>query len=182
LSFRISSILTIVDFNKAATLKVYKSLIFRDFSFMKAVKKIAMVIVMQNDLQAAVDFYKTLGLTLVFHVKDRWAEFNINDLQIGLCPTEEKINLNRTGIVFETSDLNAFYDAHKESLNFLDKPTQAAHGLMASIQDPSGNILDLYEPTPEKIKELAEKLGADACCNQEEDSCCRIDSNQGGCC
>jgi predicted enzyme related to lactoylglutathione lyase len=142
---------------------------------MNAVKKIAMVIVMQNDLQAAVDFYKRLGLTLAFHVKDRWAEFKINDLQIGLCPTEDKINLNRTGIVFEIANLDAFYEAQKDSLNFLDKPTQAAHGIMASIQDPSGNILDLYQPTPEKVKELAEKLGTDTCCKQEEDSCCKTE-------
>jgi predicted enzyme related to lactoylglutathione lyase len=146
---------------------------------MNAVKKVAMVIVMQNDLQAAVDFYKKLGLTLVFHVNDRWAEFKINDLQIGLCPTDEKVNLNRTGIVFEIADLGAFYEAQKEALSFLDKPTEAAHGIMASIQDPSGNILDLYQPTPEKI---AEKLDADTCCKPQADSCCQSETNQGGCC
>ena len=149
---------------------------------MNAIKKVAMVIVMQNDLQAAVDFYKKLGLTLVFHVNDRWAEFKINDLQIGLCPTDEKVNLNRTGIVFEIADLEAFYEAQKETLSFLDKPTEAAHGIMASIQDPSGNILDLYQPTPEKIKELAEKMGADDCCKPQADSCCQTEVTQGGCC
>ena len=47
----------------------------------------------------------------------------------------------------------------------MDKPVDAAHGVMTSIQDPSGNILDLYQPTPEKIKELAEKM-------KKEDACC----------
>lgn len=149
---------------------------------MNTVKKVAMVIVMQNDLQAAVEFYKKLGLTLVFHVNDRWAEFKINDLQIGLCPTDEKVALNRTGIVFEIADLAAFYEAQKEALSFLDKPTEAAHGIMASIQDPSGNILDLYQPTPEKIKELQEKMGMDSCCAPQADSCCQPEANQGGCC
>ncbi len=142
---------------------------------MNAVKKVAMVIVMQNDLPAAVEFYKKLGLTLVFHVTDRWAEFKINDLQIGLCPTDEKVSLNRTGIVFEIADLAAFYEVQKDSLSFLDKPTEAAHGIMASIQDPSGNILDLYQPTPEK-------LAADSCCKPQADSCCETEANQGGCC
>lgn len=159
---------------------------------MNTVKKIAMVIVMENDLQAAVDFYKKLGLKLVFHVKDQWAEFKINDLQIGLCPTPEKVNLNRTGIVFEVGDINAFYESNKESLNFLDKPVEAAHGIMASIQDPSGNILDLYQPTPEKIQALKEKLAMeDGCCGgkscetsdlPEQDLCCESEANQGGCC
>ncbi len=133
---------------------------------MNAVKKLAMMIVMENDLQAAVEFYQKLGLELVFHVPHRWAEFKINGLQIGLCPTEEKIALNRTGIVFEVADLKSFYEEHKTSITFLDAPTDAQHGIMASIQDPSGNIIDLYQPTPEKVKELAEKLRA-------EDECCR---------
>ena len=152
---------------------------------MNAVKKVAMVIVMQNDLQAAVDFYKKLGLTLVFHVKDRWAEFKINDLQIGLCPTDEKVNLNRTGIVFEIADLGGFYDAQKEGLSFLDKPTEAAHGLMASIQDPSGNILDLYQPTPEKLQDAqncGDACGCEMAPEQVAESCCPSEANQGGCC
>ena len=152
---------------------------------MNAVKKVAMVIVMQNDLQAAVDFYKKLGLNLVFHVKDRWAEFKINDLQIGLCPTEEKITMNRTGIVFEIADLGAFYEAQKGALSFLDKPAEAAHGIMASIQDPAGNILDLYQPTPEKLKE-AQNCGDACACEMAQEqaavSCCAPEANQGGCC
>lgn len=159
---------------------------------MNAVKKVAMVIIMENDLQAAVDFYKNLGLKLVFHVPGRWAEFKINDLQIGLCPTEEKVQFNRTGIVFEVENLAAFYEEQKEVLNFMDKPIDAAHGVMTSIQDPSGNILDLYQPTPEKVKEFAEKMKMeDACCGgescdpeeaQKDDSCCESEPSQGGCC
>lgn len=159
---------------------------------MIAVKKLAMMIVMENDLQAAVDFYQKLGLTLAFHVPHRWAEFKINDLQIGLCPTEEKVQLNRTGIVFEVEDLNAFYEAHKDSITFLDKPTEATHGVMASIQDPSGNILDLYQPTPEKIQALSEKLRKeDECCGpkgcspeaiEEDQGCCADEQNSGQCC
>ena len=75
---------------------------------MNMVKKVAMIIVMENDLQAAVDFYKKLGLKLIFHVPGRWAEFKISHLQIGLCPTDEKVQYNRTGIVFEVEDSAAF--------------------------------------------------------------------------
>lgn len=159
---------------------------------MIAVKKLAMMIVMENDLQVAVEFYQKLGLELVFHVPHRWAEFKINEVQIGLCPTEEKIQLNRTGIVFEVPDLKAFYEERKEQITFLDKPTEAGHGIMASIQDPSGNILDLYQPTPEKIKELAEKLRKeDECCGPkgctpeqmaDAEGCCSDEQNPEQCC
>ena len=159
---------------------------------MKSIKKVAMIIIMQNDLQAAVEFYKKLGLTLVFHLKDRWAEFKINDIQIGLCPTQEKIQYNRTGIVFEIADLDAFYQETKDSLSFLDKPVEAPHGIMVSLQDTSGNILDLYQPTPEKIQDLKEKLkntqscgGACSCENEQKkevDSCCKTEQNRGKCC
>jgi predicted enzyme related to lactoylglutathione lyase len=156
---------------------------------MQAVKKVAMVIVMENNLEAAVEFYKKLGLKLIFHLKERWAEFKIGDLQIGLCPTSEKIEYNRTGIVFEIADLAAFYEAQKDALSFLDKPVEATHGVMVSLQDPSGNIIDLYQPTPEKVKDLAQKMGGqDACCgnpaNGEEksDSCCRSEAANQGCC
>lgn len=159
---------------------------------MNAVKKIAMIIIMQNDLAAAVEFYKKLGFTLIFHVKDQWAELKLNNIQIGLCPTQEQVQYHRTGIVLEVENLDGFYTENKDTVNFLDKPTQAAHGIMTSIQDPSGNILDLYQPTPEKIAELKEKLQKgqldDVCCKgdapqvENDNSCCKTDEVSGGCC
>jgi catechol 2,3-dioxygenase-like lactoylglutathione lyase family enzyme len=148
---------------------------------MKTVKKVAMVIIMTNDLAAATEFYKKLGLRLIFQVKDQWAEFVIDNLKVGICPTQEKIALHRTGIVFEMANLNDFYLTHEDEFNFLDKPVQASHGMMASLQDPSGNIIDLYEPSLEKMKDLAQKLGIeDGCCGGGKcgekampiDSCC----------
>ena len=83
-------------------------------------------------------------------------------------------------------------------------PSDAAHGIMASIQDPSGNILDLYQPTPEKIQALKDKLGmepslrsdelrraGDNCCGgkscesetmPEAELCCESEAKQDGCC
>ena len=40
-----------------------------------SIDKIAMIILMQRDLDAAVAFYHDLGLQLKFRMKDRWAEF-----------------------------------------------------------------------------------------------------------
>lgn len=138
------------------------------------VSRIAMVIIMQRNLAEAVEFYKKLGFKLKFHLKDKWAEFELDDTKIGLCPTDEEPGLIRTGIVLQVQDLKAIYENNKDWIKFFDQPHEAAHGIMVSFQDPSGNVLDLYQPTPEKVQELIKKSGAqvdDACCKSEEKCC-----------
>lgn len=156
--------------------------------------KVGMLILMEHDLDAAVTFYKQLGLELKFHLKEKWAEFNIGDIKIGLCPTETEPFRRHTGIVLEVSDLNALHQELKAlGLKFLwDEPKEAAHGIMLGIEDPNGNILDLYQPTPEKIHDLVHKTataGQDSCCSNNKttntdndtDQCCQT-ATQDRCC
>jgi len=141
------------------------------------VKKVGMVILMQQDLAAAVEFYKNLGFNLKFHLKDKWAEFELGDVKLGLCPTDEAPGLIRTGIVLEVEDLKTMYQERKDTTHFFSEPNVAVHGIMVSFKDPSGNVLDLYQPTPENVKELikktAEKNGEtpDQCCGSQEQCC-----------
>jgi len=141
-----------------------------------SIDKIAMIILMQRDLDAAVAFYHDLGLQLKFRMKDRWAEFELNGIKIGLCPAEDLPEQNRTGIVLQIENLETTYEQAKGRINFLSEPITASHGIMTSIQDPSGNIIDLYQPTPEKLQEIIAKVGeSDGCCKQETkvESCCK---------
>lgn len=140
---------------------------------MQAAKRLSMVILMQKDLDAAVSFYQELGCNLVFRLKDKWAELALNGIQIGLCPSTEDQEDHRTGLVFEIEDLMAFYKERKDEFCFLRDPLEKIHGIMVSLKDPSGNIIDLYQPTPERIKEVASQAVA------ENDSCC---SSKKGCC
>src|SRR5437868_12163577 len=121
---------------------------------MQTVSKIGMIILMQQDIAKAVDFYQALGLKLLFHLRDKWAEFELGGVKIGLCPTSAPAIDRRIGVVFEVVDFTTFYANHKESGIFLGEPTQALHGTMISFKDPGGNILDLYQPTPERVKDL----------------------------
>jgi len=146
---------------------------------MAQVTKLAMVILMQSDLEAAVEFYKKLGLVLVFHIKERWAEFDLNGIKVGLCPSAQPIVDFRTGIVFEVPDVRKIYEDQKAIGSFLGEPTEAVHGIMVSLKDPGGNIIDLYQPTPEKVKLMAEQAAAckqnkqnDDCCRPKEQACC----------
>ena len=119
--------------------------------------KVGMVIIMQHDLQAAVDFYKdVLNLPLKFHLKDKWAEFDLGCIKFGLCPIGEKQDNIRTGVVLEVQDnLQDLYASLKDKVNFISEPIVAVHGIMVGFKDPGGNVLDLYQATPEKVKDLA---------------------------
>lgn len=150
------------------------------------VKKVHMIILMEPNLEAAIDFYKQLGVALVFHIKGKWAEMRLDAIKIGLCPTQQVIDGYRTGIVLEVADLHEVYEQYKDRIDFLSEPKQAVHGIMVSFKDPGGNILDLYQPTPEKIAEMVKKtVDADkqgeqndsgTCCGKRP-SCCKRQEN-----
>lgn len=142
-----------------------------------AVTRLAMIILMEHDLEAAINFYQKLGLKLVFHVKGQWAELALDGTQLGLCPTEQEPFERHTGVVLQVEDLMELFHELKGQIPFLSDPTQASHGIMVSVKDPSGNIVDLYQPTPEKLKELMHTIQDAACCKgtakcgQKQQSC-----------
>ena len=121
--------------------------------------KLGMVIFMQKDLTKAVEFYKKLGIAQKFHLEGKWAEFDLGCVKFGLCPTDQLQDNVRTGIVFEViQDLLELHSKLKaEGVEFVNEPVVAPHGVMVGVKDPGGNVFDLYQPTPEKMKEFIEK-------------------------
>lgn len=150
--------------------------------------KVGMIILMQNDLEKAVEFYKTLGFSLKFHIKEKWAEFTIDQVKLGLCPTEHPAFERHSGIVLEVDDLNEIKEELKKNgIEFLAEPLEAVHGVMASIKDPGGNIMDIYQATPEKVQELARQVAQETAKNNggaDRSDCHDMDdaSKKGGCC
>ncbi|MBS1986847.1 VOC family protein [Candidatus Dependentiae bacterium] len=149
---------------------------------MQTVSNVAMIILMQQDIAKGVAFYQKLGLKLLFHLRDKWAELDLGGVKIGLCPTSVDPIDRRIGVVFAVEDLQAFYQEHKDSGMFMNEPTEALHGIMVSFKDPGGNILDLYQPTPQRVKDLVKRVADEGCCKgpQEADEgsdagCCRKD-------
>jgi predicted enzyme related to lactoylglutathione lyase len=121
--------------------------------------KVGMLILMQSDLSKAVDFYKKLNFKLNFHLQDKWAEFDLGCIKLGLCPTDQKNDGIYTGIVLETSEdlLKLYEELKNKGVEFLKEPSIAPHGIMVPFKDSGGNVLDLYQPTPEKLKEFSEQ-------------------------
>ena len=140
-----------------------------------------MVVLMQKDVDAAVEFYKKFELPLKFHIEGKWAEFVSGDVKIGLCATEHDKWENRTGIVLEVEDLRADYDhLLKQGVEFLSEPVEAKHGIMVSFKDLQGNILDLYQPTHEKIKDIIKE--ASKKCVEDDEGKCSDESCSEKCC
>lgn len=122
--------------------------------------KVGMLILMENELEKAIAFYQALGFPLAFHLKDKWAELIIGDVKLGLAPVSQSLPDRHTGIILEVPDVKqAYIDLQSRGVLFIREPFEAVHGIMASIKDPGGNILDLYQPTPEKVREMAQKMG-----------------------
>lgn len=122
------------------------------------ITNVGMIILLEHDLDAAVEFYKKLGLKLVFHVKESWAEFAVGDTKLGLCPTPKEPQDRITGVVLEVDDMHTVYQDLKDQIPFKSAPLEKVHGIMASIQDPGGNIIDLYQPTPNKVQDLVKEV------------------------
>ncbi len=141
------------------------------------ITKLGMVILLENDLDAAVEFYKKIGLKPIFHIKESWAEFAIGLVKLGLCPTSQKPTERITGIVLELEDVRKFYETFKNDVPFKSEPQEKVHGIMVSMQDPGGNIIDLYQPTPERVQELVkevvdrEQKEGGGCCGSEKCGC-----------
>ncbi len=121
--------------------------------------KVGMVILMQHDLAKAVEFYRdVLQLPLKFHLEGKWAEFDLGCVKFGLCPITEVQDNIRTGIVLEVQqDLLKMYESLKDQVTFLNEPVVAVHGIMIGFKDVGGNVLDLYQPTLDKVKDLVKE-------------------------
>lgn len=140
---------------------------------MQKVSKVSMIILMQPDIAQAVTFYQNLGLKLMFHLKEKWAELDMNGVKIGLCPTSTPAHEKRVGVVFEVPNLHAFYEEHKETNMFIGSPQEALHGIMISVKDPGNNVFDLYQPTPEKLATFVRRVAGQPCCKDQTDGCCK---------
>jgi predicted enzyme related to lactoylglutathione lyase len=160
-----------------------EKLITERFYMSQKVSQVYMVVLQQSNLAAGIEFYKKLGLKLLFDQEGKWAEFGLGQVVIGLAAAEAVEKGRYTGLVFKTADLKALAaELRDDGVEFVVEPQVATHGVMASLLDPSGNRLDLYEPTHQKVREVLEKEGklcgpegaeGDACGDKPEGGCCK---------
>lgn len=127
--------------------------------------KVSMFSLVQNDLDAAIEFYKKLGFPLTFQVPGKWAEFDIKGIKLFLYRVEEALPERYTGLALEVPDLQAFFDEYKDKgIEFINPPQQVDYAVVSSIKDPGNNIIGLVQPTPEKVRSM---MNQDDCCQDK---------------
>jgi catechol 2,3-dioxygenase-like lactoylglutathione lyase family enzyme len=111
-----------------------------------------------SDLDEAIEFYhEKLGLSIALEAR------KFNHVELGPDEPFAKIGLHaigkkkrrkkRTGIVFDTDDIYAFYERlSEEGVRFTLKPTKMPWGgIVADFLDPDGNELEVVQD-PEHYK------------------------------
>lgn len=107
-----------------------------------------------TDLPRAIDFYGTrLGLPVVKQ-GSFGAEIFEQPSHIGIHPAvhpdAQKLVGRHTGITLHVPGLLHYCgQLHDRGVRFMAEPTQQGWGIMAMIADPDGNILALWEESPE---------------------------------
>lgn len=118
---------------------------------------LSMIILMQHDLDAAVAFYEKIGFSCTFHIPQQWAEMTDGRINLGLAHTLEELPLRRTGLVFNIANLQEWCSLVEGQGIHCSDTLEQVHGIMSSITDPGNNILELYQPTPEKLQKALEE-------------------------
>lgn len=131
-----------------------------------------MLILGQQDLEKAVTFYERLGFIKQLYVPNEWAEMDLKGFKLALYPSEQ--NTVQTGIVLEVSDIVAMHAWCKDQGVEVGPIIEKIHGKMMSINDPSYNSLDLYQPAyyrydqfVGRVKKTESGCGGKTICCQE---------------
>lgn len=100
-------------------------------------------------------FYESaLGLALKFRDKDRWIQYGVGNTNVALaCREEAAPAVSGLVMVFEVED---FSDAEERITaaggKVIGTRDMGSHGAVLSLQDPEGNIVQLFKrqgtPTP----------------------------------
>lgn len=102
-----------------------------------------------NNVDKMARFYEELfELELQFNDRNQWAQFKVNGFTFALAgPEEVPKGVNHGAIItFEVDDINETVERLKEKgLEVQPIRDMGTHGLTCSFQDPSGNIVQLFQ-------------------------------------
>jgi len=103
--------------------------------------------VCSRDVTRAVRFYsEALGIALKFQDGDRWAQFDLGGASFAIAsPPEFPEGESGSVLVFEVDDLGrAVAAVISAGGSAVDQRDMGSHGTVATVRDPSGNLLQLY--------------------------------------
>ncbi len=116
--------------------------------------KIAFINYPTTNLKVTTEFYQNiLGLQLLLRTED-WVEFKIGNQRLAfnrVSPPLQDTPHNGAIVWLETSSIEQTVEALKNKGIRIVKATQDfSYGKLAQFEDPTANILGLYEPSSKK--------------------------------
>ena len=109
--------------------------------------------IISPEMNAAQDFYTSvLGMRTNFRDGDRWLEMQGDTGRLSLAATEEAPKeATGTILVFECSDLDRTCQLVTESGGqIVDTRNMGPHGRTATVEDPNGNLFQLFSKQAQK--------------------------------
>jgi len=110
--------------------------------------KLNNTLVVADDMKASRHFYEEiLGLKLKFADGERWAQYGTGSGNFAIgCAEECPEGLKGAVAVFEVGDLDQMLAAMSiAGIVILERRDMGAHGRVATLADPSGNRLQLFQ-------------------------------------
>ena len=101
-----------------------------------------------GDLERSLQFYRDrLGLTELMHERE-WAQLDANGVHIGLNASEEPHGDGGAVIAFQARDglESAVAQLHDSGVEVAGDVSDHPWGRVATLKDPDGNDVQLYEP------------------------------------
>jgi len=103
-----------------------------------------------RDLDEARRFYRdVLGWAEAWREGDTVTAFAIPGTAVQLLLDQDDREPLRAGGLFRVDSVDAFYAAHRDRLRFVIAPRDIPPGRYAAFEDPSGNVLRIYDATRE---------------------------------
>jgi catechol 2,3-dioxygenase-like lactoylglutathione lyase family enzyme len=100
-----------------------------------------------KDLKAALAFYRdVLGWDEAWREGDATIAMSIpdSDVQVMLDASDDAASAAASGF-YEVDDVDAFYESHRNDVEFVEPPHDLPPIRYASFTDPSGNLFRLYQ-------------------------------------
>lgn len=103
-----------------------------------------------SDIAEARRFYRdVLGWEEAWREGDTVTAFAIPGTDVQLLLDQDENEPAEAGGFFRVDSVDAFYAAHRDRLRFVVTPRDIPPGRYAAFEDPSGNVLRIYDATRE---------------------------------
>ncbi len=110
-------------------------------------RRVGAVIILVNDMDKSIKFYRDILELQVKNISGEWTEFFTSGTVLALHPTKTKVKHSQSMLVgFMVSDLDSIAATLKnKNVKFFKEPKEESFGKHAIIEDPDGHLISIAE-------------------------------------